>query len=228
MTPEQFIESVLSLQPQVAAFDCDGTLWAGDSGQDFFYWEIEEGIVPPDVARWAIPRYADYRLGKVGEETMCGEMVTINAGLEEETVRRAAKRFYDQRIATRVFPAMLELARRLAAAGCELWAVSSTNIWVVAEGASRFGIARDRVLASSVYVDGGRVTSRLIHVPTGLVKAEVLLAQVPRIDAAFGNSIHDLALLESARRPFVVNPTPDLRNVARARKWPVFEPPHPV
>jgi len=41
----QFIESVLALRPEIAVFDCDGTLWSGDAGRDFFYWEIERGVV---------------------------------------------------------------------------------------------------------------------------------------------------------------------------------------
>jgi phosphoserine phosphatase len=228
MTSAQFIDSVLRLQPRTAAFDCDGTLWAGDSGQDFFYWEIEEGIVPAEVARWAIPRYADYKAGKVDEETMCGEMVTINGGVEDAVLRRAARRFFDQRVSPRIFPAMQELTRRLAADGCELWAVSSTNLWVVAEGASRFGIRRERVLAASVYIEDGLATSRLIHVPTGSGKARALAAGVPTLDAAFGNSVHDLALLELARHPFLINPNPDLRTIGVSRRWPVFDPPAPA
>ena len=34
---EQFISSVLKLQPKLAVFDCDGTLWSGDGGQDFLF-----------------------------------------------------------------------------------------------------------------------------------------------------------------------------------------------
>lgn len=228
MTADQFIATVLRLQPRTAAFDCDGTLWAGDSGQDFFYWEIEEGLVPAAVARWAIPRYADYKAGKVPEEVMCGEMVTINAGVEEERLRTAARHFFDQHVARRIFPALQELTHRLSATGCDLWAVSSTNIWVVAEGAGRFGIPPDRVLAASVSVEDGRATARLIHVPTGPVKASAVAARIPELDAAFGNSVHDLALLETAHHPFVVNPHPDLRSIALSRGWPVFDPPPPV
>jgi len=53
----EFIKSVLSLKPLVAAFDCDGTLWSGDAGEGFFSWELdlEEGqsLVPEPIARWA-------------------------------------------------------------------------------------------------------------------------------------------------------------------------------
>ncbi len=219
-----FIESVLALRPQVAAFDCDGTLWAGDSGQDFFYWEIERGIIPPPVAAWAVPRYADYQAGKVGEEQMCGEMVTIHDGLREEIVAAAAEDFFAAQVEPRIFPEMLELTRRLRERHCQIWAVSSTNSWVVEAGVRRFGIPRERVLAASVQVEEARATSTLVRVPTGPLKAAALQEMCPRpLDVAFGNSIHDAAMLEMARYPFVVNPNPDLRELAVGKGWPVYD-----
>ena len=60
----QFIESVLALKPAIAVFDCDGTLWSGDAGADFFYWEIERGIVGREVAEWARARYKSTKPAK--------------------------------------------------------------------------------------------------------------------------------------------------------------------
>ena len=51
----RFLDSVLALRPQVAVFDCDGTLWSGDAGADFFYWELERGIVSSESAAAARP-----------------------------------------------------------------------------------------------------------------------------------------------------------------------------
>ena len=56
-SPNAFIDSVLALNPQVAAFDCDGTLWFGDSGMKFMYWEIEAGLIPNDIAKKILRRY---------------------------------------------------------------------------------------------------------------------------------------------------------------------------
>src|SRR5262249_53065387 len=67
----QFVDSVLALRPKIAVFDCDGTLWSGDSGADFFYWEIERGLISPEITAWALPRYEEYKAGNVAEEVMC-------------------------------------------------------------------------------------------------------------------------------------------------------------
>ena len=132
----QFIESVLALKPAVAVFDCDGTLWSGDAGADFFYWEIKRGLVSREVGEWALARYKQYEAGEIGEEQMCGEMVTMNCGLSHEALQRAAEEFYDEVVRQREFPEMHVLIRRLASDGCDIWAVSSTNNWVVEVGAA--------------------------------------------------------------------------------------------
>jgi phosphoserine phosphatase len=223
--PGQFIDSVLALKPSIAVFDCDGTLWSGDAGADFFYWEIERGLVSREVGEQARARYKEYEAGRIGEEQMCGDMVTMNRGLSHEALRRAAEEFFDEVVSRRIFPELLELTRRLAAEGCELWAVSSTNDWVVEVGAQRFGIARDHILAASVHIEDGRASDRLVRVPTDELKAIVIRDVIGKpMEAVFGNSVHDQAMLELARYPICVNPNPDLEQVARKRGWPVYWP----
>ncbi len=221
----RFIHSVLQFNPRVAAFDCDGTLWASDAGEGFFYWELDRHMVSAEVERWARPRYADYRAGNVSEHDMCGDMVTINQGLAESELERAAEAYFEQRVAPQIFPAMQELVRRLAAAGCEIWAVSSTNEWVIRTALRRFDIRQDHILAAAVAIENGRATNRLMRVPSGPAKLHALQsAGVSEFDAAFGNSRWDVAMLERARHPFVINPFPDLEKAAIEKGWPIFFP----
>src|SRR5271166_576585 len=126
-----FIESVLNLHPQIAAFDCDGTLWSGDAGEGFFAWELQRGLVNQTVAAWARSRYADYKARKVAEEVMCGEMVTMHRGLQETIVQQACDEYFAPNILPNIFPEMRELVQRLQVSGCDVWAVSSSNQWVI-------------------------------------------------------------------------------------------------
>jgi phosphoserine phosphatase len=222
----EFLGSVLRLQPGVAAFDCDGTLWSGDAGERFFDWELREGdIVSGVLVRPLRDRYAAYKRGEVDETTMCGEMVTMHRGIAESRMMDAAARFFDQFFVGETFSEMRELVRRLQENGCEVWAVSSSNEWVIRAGMKHFGIPESRILAAKVELDGGIVTDRLIRVPSGAGKSQALREVVKKeIDAAFGNSRWDAEMLAMAKHAFAVNPNPDLESVARENGWRIYFP----
>lgn len=224
-TREEFHQAVLHARPAVAVFDCDGTLWAGDAGYGFMIWSIESGLVSRNASDWVDSQYRGYRAGKVSEAEMCGEMVQLYAGLREDELRKAAATYFRTHIEANIFPEMRELIAGLRATGTELWAVSSTNNWVIEEGVQRFGIPAARVLAAKVSVLNGLITSELVDVPTDEAKASALLrAGVPQPDCVFGNSIHDEAMLKIARHAFPVNPTPGLLQSAAENGWTVFYP----
>ena len=220
-----FLESVLRLQPQLAVFDCDGTLWAGDAGERFFDWELRRGLLPEEVARWARARYADYKAGKVSEDDMCGEMVTIHCGLAEAEVELAAKQFFEENFVSQIFPEMRELVRRLRRSDCDVWAVSSTNEWVIRAAMKHFEIDDGNILAASVKIENGRITDQLIRVPSGEGKPRAIRDVIGKDpDAVFGNSRWDAAMLAIARHGFAVNPNPDLEKMARESGWTIYWP----
>ncbi|HZZ16854.1 MAG TPA: haloacid dehalogenase-like hydrolase [Candidatus Sulfotelmatobacter sp.] len=222
----EFLDSVVRLAPRVAAFDCDGTLWSGDAGERFFDWELKQGgIVSESLDAPLRARYAAYKRGEVDETTMCGEMVTMHGGVSESKLMEASYRFFDQFYEGQVFPEMRELVRRLHENGCEIWAVSSTNEWVIRAAMKHFGIPETRVLAAKVELEDGLASDRLVRVPSGSGKPQALREVVGKeIDAAFGNSRWDAEMLEMAKHSFAVNPNPDLEITARERGWTVYFP----
>lgn len=222
---QEFVDSVLEIRSELAVFDCDGTLWSGDAGADFFYWELERGLISREAMDWIVPRYRDYKAGRVDEEVMCGEMVTINAGIPQLRLEQESEKFFKQVVEPRIFPEMRLLTHSLAERGCELWAVSSTNVWVIAAGLKRFGIPSGNILAACVHAEEGMATNRLIRVPSGPAKAKAIKEIICRhVPICFGNSIHDLAMLEIAERAIAVNPNPDLEEIAQKKGWTIYWP----
>jgi CTP:molybdopterin cytidylyltransferase MocA/phosphoserine phosphatase len=227
----RFLDSVTRLKPRVAAFDCDGTLWSGDLGERFFDWTLgEDGIVASILGRGIgrgemRDRYAAYKRGEIGESAMCGEMTTMYRGTSEEALLEAAGRYFEQFFLHQIFPEMRELIRRLQESGCEIWAVSSSNEWVIRAAMKYFGIPASHILAAKVELDGGFASDRLIRVPSGAGKPQALREVAKKeIDAAFGNSRWDAEMLSMARHAFAINPNPDLEALARKNGWPIYFP----
>lgn len=224
-TSVQFVQKVLATRPAIAVFDCDGTLWSGDAGADFFYWEMERGLIAPEVVAAIKERYNGYLAGQVSELAICGEMIQINKGVPLARLREAAREFFGEVVRPRIFPELLDLTHQLVAQGCEVWAVSSTNNWLIEEAAGVFGIPIERVMAATLAVDNGIVTDRLLRVPTDELKQTAIEEVIKRkVDAVFGNSMHDFAMLEKAKNAYAINPNPDLAVKAAELGWTVYWP----
>jgi len=186
-------------------------------------WTIEIGLVSREATDWIDSRYRGYMKGEVSEVAICGEMVQMYQRLREDELRRAAKNFFASQIEPNIFAEMKELVDELRGKGVDIWAVSSTNNWVIEEGMKRFGIPADRVLAARVQVKDGVVTDTILDVPTDEGKvASLKRAGVTAPDVVFGNSVHDAAMLAIARRAFPVNPTPALAERSAQEGWPVY------
>jgi phosphoserine phosphatase len=225
LTTGQFHSAVHEIEPTIAVFDCDGTLWSGDAGSGFMAWTLEHGLVANAAKERLAERYAGYTAGSVSELAICGEMVQVFAGSSDKQMREAARAFFAEKIERNIFPEMTDLVSELQKNHVEIWAVSSTCDWVVEEGVKRFAIPPERVLAARVKVVDGVATRELLDVPTDEGKvASLARAGVATPGAVFGNSVHDAAMLAIARRAFPVNPTAALVERSAREGWAVYYP----
>jgi phosphoserine phosphatase len=225
LSTADFESAVSDLDPRIAVFDCDGTLWSGDAGSAFMHWTIQTGLLSKAAAAWLGSRYQAYLRGEVSELAICGEMVQVYQGLSDDDMRDSATEFFHRRMDPNIFPEMQRLIATLQEDNVDIWAVSSTCHWVIEEGVKRFDLSPARVLAARVAIANGIVTDRLLDVPTDEGKVAALArAGIPEPDAVFGNSIHDAAMLAIARRAFPVNPTKALVERSAAAGWPIYYP----
>ena len=225
LSTSEFHAAVLELNPRVAVFDCDGTLWSGDAGSGFMRWTVDRGILSPEAIARLDERYRGYLAGKVSELEICGEMVQIYAGLRESDMRDAAAEFFATEIERNIFPEMRALIATLQASGTQIWAVSSTCDWVIEDAVRLFKIPANRVLSAKVRSKNGLVTDKLIEVPTDEGKVAALTrVGITAPDVVFGNSVHDAQMLAIAGRAFPVNPTAGLLERSATEAWPVYYP----
>ncbi len=225
LTTEDLFARVDALDPKVAVFDCDGTLWSGDAGSSFMWWSMETGLLSPEKTTWLKARYEGYKRGRVSELAICGEMVQVYAGLDEAALRKAATSFFRDHIEPNIFPELRDLITSLQQRGTDIWAVSSTNDWVIEEGVRRFNIPANRVLAARVAVENGLLTDRLLDVPTD--EGKVTALRNAGITAP-GRRLRQLRPrrrhARHRRRAFPINPTPALVERSTREGWPIYHP----
>ena len=85
---------------------------------------------------------------------------------QERELRAAASQYFNEFVRARIFAEMSSLVAALRHAGVEIWAVSSTNKWVISEGLREFSIPDERILAAEVRVENGIITSEIVDVTT--------------------------------------------------------------
>jgi len=225
LSTKDFREAVWEMEPKIAVFDCDGTLWSPDAGSGFLKWTIDTGLLPKEAAKRINARHQAYHDGQVDELTICGEMVQIYEGLAVSDLRASARAYFEEKIEPHLFPEMIALIQELQASDVEIWAVSSTNDWMIEEALQEIGITHEKILATCVEVRDGIVSGILRDVPTDEGKAKTLRAAgISHPDVVFGNSVHDAAMLEIAKRAFPVNPSEGLQKLSVERSWPVYYP----
>lgn len=158
---EEFIERHRSTPGRkLALFDADGTLWWGDVGEAFFRHQIATGTIPhaPKEKPWEFYLNESVR----GDAAKAyGWLAQWNAGVSADRLYGLAEEFFAKNWEQHVFSAIKELVDNLHGAGFECWVVSGSIHWVVARGASRFGIPKERVIGSAVTVENGVLTSTI-------------------------------------------------------------------
>ena len=210
---------------KVVTFDADGTLWRGDLGEaHLIQVDREEADTPgyESVHSLYLEACRDdveigYRLG-----------THVLAPRSEEVVYASCERAWGEHRTER-FSYVLPLLREIEALGGECWIVSASHRWIIEVAARDFGIPSARVIAGDLECIDGRLTSKVIEpFPNGSGKAQAIAEHIgvtPRL--AFGNSRHDLAMLECAEHGVIIWDTTSkpesLLALGRERGWAVVE-----
>jgi HAD superfamily hydrolase (TIGR01490 family) len=150
------------------------------------------------------------------------------AGHKVTDVVALCEEIYDEAMADRIWEGTRELAQRHLEAGQRVWLVTATPVELASIIARRLGLtgALGTVAESVDGVYTGRLVGGLLHGPAKAVAIEAL-AEREGLDlarcAAYSDSANDLPMLRLVGFPAAVNPDAELRAVARASDWPVYD-----
>jgi phosphoserine phosphatase len=226
------------------SFDGDGTLWAGDVGEDFFGALLEDGVHEPAreaLAREAAAENVDasgtakeiahriheaYLAGTFSEERICEIMTWAAAGRSQteldgfcaEVIEAVGLRGRLHGETIRV----VEHARRV---GVEVFLVSASPRAIVEQAAKLVGIDLAHTIAAREACDAAGIIQCAVQrpIPYGDGKVTRLRERLGTervLYAAFGDNAFDVPMLREARLPVAIRPK--ARLVDRAAEIPAL------
>ncbi|MEO8526168.1 MAG: HAD family hydrolase [Caldimonas sp.] len=210
-------------------FDLDLTLLPIDSDHAWGEFVIGLGWVDADRFREGNDAfYAQYKEGRLDIDAYIAFATAPLRGRSAAELAAAHARFMREVIEPAIRAAALRLVAVHRERGDRLAIVTSTNEFITAPIAARFGI--DALVAVRLERDaGGDFTGRIEGTPSyregkvarvgqWLAESGLDWGDFKRI-TVYTDSPNDLALLERATHPVAANPSPELEALARERGW---------
>ena len=216
---------------QLALFDLDNTLLAGDSDFEWGRFLISQGVLDEELhlARNA-QFYEDYKQGTLDIHAFL-EFQLKPLSMHPRTQLDAWHAQYMEQV---VRPMMTDKARALVekhrANGDLLAVVTATNSFVTRPIALEYGV--ENLIATDPEELDGQYTGRVAGLPsfkdgkvTRLLQwLEARGQSLKDFETSwfYSDSLNDLPLLKLVDRPVAVNPDPTLRAYAEEQGWPII------
>jgi phosphatidylglycerophosphatase C len=227
------VSEARALRPEgVVAFDCDGTLWSGDVGEDVFRAMLAIGRFEPpayeELRRAASTLgmteatnantgraiaqflYAEYQAQRYPEESICELMAWGCAGWSRAEVDQLARDVVlDGGLAGRLHEEAIGALEWARSEGIEVFLVSASPRAVVEEAAKLVGIEADHVVAATPRYEGGTMLASIDRpIPYGPGKVTRLRERIGQrpFYAAFGDNVFDIPMLRDATVAVAVRP----------------------
>lgn len=216
---------------QLALFDLDNTLLAGDSDFEWGQFLIQEGVLDRELHQAVNEQfYEDYKAGTLD----------INAFLEFQLKplsrhpRVQLDAWHAKYMETKVRPMMTDKSRALVEKhrqqGDLMLIITATNSFVTRPIAEEFGI--EHLIGTDPEQIGGEFTGRVTGIPSFKEGKVTRLQQwlqdrgqtMQDFDATwfYSDSHNDLPLMKLVDHPVAANPDPQLKAYAEANGWPII------
>lgn len=212
----------------VVFFDLDDSLINKDANSLWIRWRVRR-------ERWAVVEallalaslYRAYKKGRVTHWRLSNYYRTRTRGMTLTDYQKQVERFFQERGQLHIYPQAASLLFAYQRRGTELVMITGADDVVAKAYAQALGFSH--VISNRLRTEGSRIVG--LEQPMCYGPGKVELAQAFLLkkglsfnDAAFYTDSHsDIPLLEVVRQPVVLNPSDELRTVARQRRWPCLD-----
>ncbi len=214
-----------------AFFDLDGTLIPGSANIPLAKAAFRQGFAGPSDLIKDLRNGVSFLLKGATDERSAqvrDRILRAVQGHRAADVEALGDSFIDDLVAS-ITPAMREVLERHAAAGDDRIVVSASPTEIVSRLAHGAGLEYGVGTTATRDEDGvytGELTGPFCY-KEGKVEVMRALAQDQGYDLAdcyaYTDSASDMPMLEAVGHPVVVNPEPELREIAVERGWPIVE-----
>jgi HAD superfamily hydrolase (TIGR01490 family) len=212
----------------LALFDLDNTLLAGDSDFEWAQFLIGKGVLDREVHEATnIAFFEQYKAGTLDIHAFLDFQLAPLARHSRTELDAWHREFIATRIRPLITPAARALVQQHAAAGDLLAIVTATNSFVTGPIAREFGIAH--LIATVPAQENGRFTGQPRGTPSfregKIVRVDAWLESLGLWLGSFeqswfySDSLNDLPLLEKVTHPVAVDADDTLARAAEERDW---------
>jgi HAD superfamily hydrolase (TIGR01490 family) len=216
---------------ELALFDLDNTLLAGDSDYEWAQFLIDRGVLDRATYEAENDRFfAQYQAGTLDIYEFLDFQLAPLARHPRAQLEAWHAEFMDTKIRPMIGPPARRLVARHLDAGSLCAIVTATNSFVTGPIAREFGVAH--LIATEPEARGGAYTGKVTGIPAfragKVARLEQWLGGLGRPLESFSgswfysDSHNDLPLLERVKHPVAVDPDETLRGLATARGWPII------
>jgi len=214
--------------PNLALFDLDNTLLAGDSEHAFGEFICQRGLV--DVAEHRARNdafYADYCAGCMDIVAFQRFNQAILTQLEAADLKKLQEDFVCEVIEPMILPKGEALLKKHREAGDKLVIITATNRFITERIAERLGV--ETLIATECGQKNGRYSGELSGTPC-YQQGKVTRLNQWLSESGFNlegshfysDSHNDVPLLEVVSHPVAIDPDDKLRKIAEERDWRVI------
>lgn len=212
---------------ELALFDLDNTLLAGDSDYSWGRYLVDKGLV--DGAEYEAQNrkfYEDYKAGELDIRAFARFSLGRLGQFDMAQLQAWRADFVTSVIQPIIAPGSMDLLNHHRSAGRELVIITATNSFITRPIADLLGV--EHLLGTDGEVINGRFTGEIDGIPCfqggKIEKLQAWLEGRPAPTETwfYSDSINDAPLLEWADHAFAVDPCPKLTALAQSNGWPTI------